>query len=225
MVWKIPPYGTINLHASLLPQYRGAAPINHVLFNGETTSGVTTFFIDENIDTGEILGQRKVSIGSGETAGELHDRLMILGADLVVDTVQRVLEGTAKPTRQQQLSSKIDSLKTAPKLQKEDLKINWSESVDKVYNKIRGLSPLPGAYTRLYEKNGKLRILKIFKTEKLLEEKNIPPGTIRFEKKKMMIACKNGMLSLKEVQLEGKKRMTIENFILGIETKNILKAE
>lgn len=225
VVWRIPAFGTINLHASLLPDYRGAAPINHVLFNGETTSGVTTFFIDDKIDTGEILEQRKVSIEPEETAGELHDRLMILGADLMVDTVQKVLDGTATPIRQQQLRPKGDPLKTAPKLRKEDLKINWSESLENVYNKIRGLSPVPGAYTRLHEKNGKFRILKVFYAEKLSEEKNNLPGTVHFGKKTMMIACKNGMVSLREVQLEGKKRMTIEDFILGIQTKNILRAE
>ena len=162
ILWKIPSKGTINLHASLLPQFRGAAPINHAIIEGKKISGVTTFLIDEKIDTGRILKQVKTEIGDTDTAGELHDRLMMTGADLVLETVQDLFFGIAHPQKQDRLISKTDALSPAPKLYKEDCKINWDQKIDRVYNLIRGLSPVPCAYSTLRFKDGSKKIVKIF---------------------------------------------------------------
>jgi methionyl-tRNA formyltransferase len=210
-VWNMPPKGTLNLHASLLPQYRGAAPINWVLINGEKESGVTTFFLKHEIDTGDILFTEKVTLTGHETAGELHDRLMHKGAGLLVKTVKGVESGRYNEHPQSQLSAGVE-LRHAPKIFKEDCLIDWNQPAENIYNKIRGLSPVPTAYTLLNDK-----VLKIFRAEYELTEHDILPGHfITDHKTYLKFAAKDGFISLTEVQLEGKKQMDIEQFLRGV---------
>jgi len=230
-VLNIPPKGTINLHASLLPQYRGAAPINWAIINGEPKTGVTTFFIKKEIDTGNILFSKTVPIADDETAGELHDKLMEAGAELLVRTVKAVESGVYEEIPQDTIiktqipKSEIEHPKSpsvparageilqyAPKIFKDDCLIDWNQPVSKVYNKIRGLSPSPTAFTSFNDK-----ILKIFKAEKQDKEPGIQPGGFLSDGKTYLkFACKDGCISLSDVQLEGKKRMGIEEFLRGI---------
>ncbi len=210
-VWNMPPKGTINLHASLLPQYRGAAPINWVLINGEKESGVTTFFLRHEIDTGNILFTEKVTLTGRETAGELHDRLMYKGAGLLVKTVKGVESGRYNEHPQSQLAEGVE-LRHAPKIFKEDCLIDWNQPAESIYNKIRGLSPIPTAYTTL---NGK--VLKIYQSAFEHTQPDIPPGNfITDGKTYLKFATPDGLVSLSEVQLEGKKQMGIEDFLRGI---------
>ncbi len=211
VVWNMPAKGTINLHASLLPQYRGAAPINWAIINGEKESGVTTFFLKQEIDTGDILFIEKVSITDDVTAGEYHDRLMNKGAGLLVKTVKAIESGRYTEQPQEQLSEGME-LKHAPKIFKDDCRIDWQQPVDKIYNLIRGLSPYPAAFTEL---NGK--ILKIFHTQKESGAHEVQPGHyITDNKTYLKFACPDGFISLTDVQLEGKKRMGIEEFLRGV---------
>ena len=211
VVWAMPAKGTLNLHASLLPQYRGAAPINWVLINGEKESGVTTFFLKHEIDTGDVLFTEKITLTGHESAGELHDRLMYKGAGLLVKTVKAVESGRYHEHPQVQLLTGEES-KHAPKIFKEDCLIDWHQSAASIYNKIRGLSPIPTAYTDL---NGKL--LKIYASELLTEAPSIPPGSFLTDNKTFLkFAAQDGFINLKDVQLEGKKRMTIEDFLRGV---------
>ncbi|WP_432708487.1 methionyl-tRNA formyltransferase [Pedobacter sp.] len=208
VVWSMPPKGTINLHGSLLPQYRGAAPINHAIINGEKESGVTTFFLKQEIDTGDIIDSRKVSIADDDTAGDLHDKLMAVGADLLVDTVKAIETGNYQEIPQD-LSAEI---KHAPKIFKDFCKIDWNQPVDVVYNLVRGLSPYPTAFTTLNGKN-----LKIFKAEAEHKEPGIAAGGFLTDGKTYLkFATKDGFLKLTDVQYEGKKRMTVEEFLRGI---------
>ncbi|WP_199269672.1 methionyl-tRNA formyltransferase [Mucilaginibacter lacusdianchii] len=210
-VWNMPSKGTINLHASLLPQYRGAAPINWAIINGEPESGVTTFFLKHEIDTGDILFVEKVSIADDVTAGEYHDRLMAKGAGLLVKTVKAIESGRYTEQPQEQLIEGQE-LKHAPKIFKDDCKINWNQPIDKVYNLIRGLSPYPTAFTEL---NGK--VLKVFKAEKEYASPEAETGTFVTDNKTFLkFVCDNGYISLTDVQLEGKKRMGIEEFLRGV---------
>lgn len=210
-VWTMPAKGTINLHASLLPQYRGAAPINWVLINGEKESGVTTFFLKHEIDTGDVLFTEKITLTGHESAGDLHDRLMNKGAGLLVKTVKAVESGRYNEHPQVQLLTG-EELKHAPKIFKEDCQIDWLQPAEAIYNKIRGLSPIPTAFTDL---NGK--ILKIYASELLIDEPAIQPGGFLTDGKTFLkFAAKGGFISLKDVQLEGKKRMGIEDFLRGI---------
>jgi len=210
-VWNMPPKGTINLHASLLPQYRGAAPINWVLINGEIESGVTTFFLRHEIDTGNILFTEKVTLTGSETAGELHDRLMYKGAGLLVKTVKGVESGRYNEHPQSQLAEGVE-LRLAPKLFKEDCVIDWKQQAEAIYNKIRGLSPVPTAYTTL---NGKT--LKIYRSEFERAEPGVTPGNfITDGKTYLKYATPDGFVSLTDVQLEGKKQMGIEQFLRGV---------
>ena len=209
-VWNMPLRGTINLHASLLPQYRGAAPINWAIINGEAESGVTTFFLRHEIDTGNILFTEKVTLTGHETAGELHDRLTYKGAGLLVKTVKGIESGRYSIHSQDLLVAGME-LKYAPKIHKEDCLIDWNQPAEKLYNKIRGLSPLPTAYTTI---NGKT--LKIFASEYEITKTNVKPGTLSTDNKTYLkFAAKDGFISLKDVQLEGKKRMDIEQFLRG----------
>ena len=210
-VWTMPAKGTINLHASLLPQYRGAAPINWAIINGEKESGVTTFFLKHEIDTGDVLFTEKITLTGTETAGDLHDRLMNKGAGLLVKTVKAVESGRYHEHPQVQLLTG-EELKHAPKIFKEDCKIDWLQPAEAVYNKIRGLSPIPTAYTDL---NGKL--LKIYASELLIDEPAIQPGGFLTDGKTFLkFAAKGGFISVKDIQLEGKKRMGIEDFLRGV---------
>ncbi len=211
VVWNMPPRGTINLHASLLPQYRGAAPINWVLINGEKESGVTTFFLRHDIDTGNILFTEKVTLTGRETAGELHDRLMYKGAGLLVKTVKGVESGRYNEHPQSQLAEGVE-LRHAPKIFKEDCEIDWTQPAEAIYNKIRGMSPIPTAYTSF---NGK--ILKIYRSEFEHDQPDVEPGKFVTDGKAFLkFAAPDGFVNVTEVQLEGKKQMGIEEFLRGI---------
>jgi methionyl-tRNA formyltransferase len=211
VVWHMPPIGTINLHASLLPQYRGAAPINWVLINGEKESGVTTFFLKHEIDTGHILFTEKITLTGNETAGELHDRLMDKGAGLLVKTVKAVESGRYTENPQEHLTVGVE-LKHAPKIFKEDCNINWDQPAEKVYNFIRGLSPYPTAYTTLNDK-----ILKVFNAEYELAETGDQPGEFFSDNRTFLkVSATDGFIHLTDVQMEGKKRMGIQEFLRGV---------
>lgn len=215
-VWSIPSMGTFNLHASLLPHYRGAAPINHVLMNGEKETGVTTFFIDEQIDTGKILLQESITIGAEETAGELHDKLMDLGATLVLETLIQLSAGTLDARSQDQYMDPDSILKNAPKIFKEDCRIDWNFSGEKVFNQIRGLSPYPGAFTMLERKGGKALQCKIFKASYEAVPHQNAPGTISTDgKRSFEVAVRDGLIHVHSIQMEGKRRMDIKDFLLG----------
>ena len=211
MVWEIPEYGTFNLHASLLPNYRGAAPINWAIINGETETGVTTFFIDDKIDTGEMILQERVSITEDDSAGTLHDRLMSKGADLVLKTVRQISSGKVKRTKQD-----LDAnLKSAPKIHKETCRIDWNKSLEQVYNHIRGLSPYPASWTTL-KYNGEEIFLKIFDVVKQEEKHNHKNGLIIFDKKEMKVAVNGGYVNLLQIQLPGKRKMEIRDVLNGL---------
>jgi len=208
VVWDMPVKGTINLHASLLPNYRGAAPINHAIINGETESGVTTFFLKHEIDTGDVIFSEKVAIAGDDSAGDLHDHLMAAGAGLLVKTVKAIAEDNYK--EQPQLSS--DELKHAPKIFKEFCKVDWNQPVKTIYNLIRGLSPYPTAFTEL---NGKT--IKIFKTHYEETTPGTTPGTYVTDGKTFLkFAAKDGFISVLDVQYEGKKRMMVDEFLRGM---------
>lgn len=211
VVWNMPSSGTINLHASLLPQYRGAAPINWVLINGEKESGVTTFFLKQEIDTGDILFTEKVTLTGRETAGDLHDRLMAKGAGLLVKTVKAVESGRYTENPQEHLIEGME-LRHAPKIFKEDCNINWNQSAEIIYNFIRGLSPYPTAFTTLNDK-----ILKVFGAEYELAESNEQPGEFFSDNRTFLkVSVTDGFVHLTDVQLEGKKRMGIQEFLRGV---------
>ena len=212
VVWNMPPMGTINLHGSLLPQYRGAAPINWAIINGEKETGVTTFKLQQEIDTGNILLQQKITIGDEENAGELHDRMKEIGADLLLQTINELVNKNLKETEQPQTSSLNNhSLRHAPKIFTETCEIKWEKSVDEVYNLIRGLSPYPTAFTFLKGKK-----LKIFNAQKEITNIKENPGELITDSKTYLkFACNNGYISLKELQLEGKKKMYVEDFLRG----------
>jgi methionyl-tRNA formyltransferase len=211
VVWDMPPKGTVNLHASLLPQYRGAAPINWVLINGEKETGVTTFLLQHEIDTGNVLFTEKITLTGHESAGELHDRLMNKGAGLLVKTVKAIESGRYNAHPQEHLAGDAD-LKHAPKLTKETCAINWMQSATDIYNLIRGLSPLPCAFTTL---NGK--VFKIFAAEYQETEPGIQPGGFLTDNKTYLkFATPTGFICPTDVQMEGKKRMSIEEFLRGV---------
>ncbi|HZI53652.1 MAG TPA: methionyl-tRNA formyltransferase [Chitinophagaceae bacterium] len=229
-IWSMPRMGTINLHGSLLPQYRGAAPINWAVINGEKETGVTTFKLKHEIDTGNILLQESFSIGENETAGEVHDKMKEIGAQLLVKTVKGLAEGTLIETPQSSIVNSEWSienpqspdthspltihhslLKHAPKIFTETCKIDFSKSVEEVHNLIRGLAPFPGAFAYL---NGKT--LKIFRSEKEIGIPKSSPGQFETDKKTFLkFACANGYIHVKELQLEGKKKMNVEDFLRG----------
>jgi len=210
IVWTMPIRGTVNLHASLLPQYRGAAPINWVLINGEKESGVTTFFLKHDIDTGNLLFTEKITLTGHETAGELHDRLMNKGAGLLVKTVKGIESGRYSVYPQAELIEGTE-LKHAPKLSKDSGNIDWNQSAQSVYNLIRGLSPTPAAYTKL---NGKT--FRIFRGDLQEIPPGIQPGSFLTDSKTYLkFAANDGFISVTSVQLEGKKRMDIEDFLRG----------
>lgn len=214
IVWNMPPLGTINLHASLLPQYRGAAPINWAIINGEKQTGVTTFKLQHQIDTGNILLQEKIPVADDETAGSLHDKMMYTGAQLLLQTIRQIENGTIQEMVQPSTAD-LSVLKSAPKIFNETCEINWNQPVDKIYNLIRGLSPYPTAFTYLDEKK-----LKIFSSEKEKTNESNEPGKILTDHKTFLKFCAtDGYISLKEIQLEGKKRMNIQDFLRGYRRK------
>lgn len=208
VIWQMPKKGTINLHGSLLPQYRGAAPINHVIINGEKETGVTTFFLKQEIDTGDIIFSDTIEIEDHETAGSLHDKLMVLGANLLVKTVKAIEANDYNEVPQPH----SEDLKSAPKIFKDFAKIDWNQANQTVYNHIRGLSPYPTAYTFLNDK-----ILKVFSTELEDKEPGISAGAFLTDGKTYLkFATKDGFIKVTEVQFEGKKRMLIEEFLRGM---------
>jgi len=216
VVWSMPPKGTFNLHASLLPQYRGAAPINRAIMNGEKETGVTTFFIEKDIDTGKILFSEKTPIAENETAGELHDRLMKIGGELVVKSLAAIESGNYKETSQQELLEMGTLLKSAPKIFKDDCRIDWNKNVEEVYNHIRGLSPYPAAFTAFVSPEGELYSVKIYHCLMQAKEHSLNPGTIETDNRSYInIAAKGGLISITELQLSGKKKMSVKDFLLG----------
>jgi len=216
-VWSLPPLGTFNLHASLLPQYRGAAPINWVLINGETETGVTTFFIDEKIDTGNIIFRETIAIHPEETAGELHDTLMVAGAGLVVKTVKAIESGNVPALPQNEIQDPDSkSLKMAPKIHKEDCRINWDSEALTVYNFIRGMSPHPGSHTELISSDGSSFYLKVFRVQQEIMPHSLKPGTIACDGKTYLkVAVRNGFIHLCDLQPAGRKAMNSLDFLKG----------
>jgi methionyl-tRNA formyltransferase len=214
IVWNMPPMGTINLHASLLPQYRGAAPINWAIINGEKQTGVTTFKLKHEIDTGNILLQEKIDISEKETAGSLHDKMMETGAELLLKTLDKLENGKLEEIAQHSTffqHSTLATLHHAPKIFTDTCEINWNKNTDEIYNLIRGLSPYPAAFTFLREKK-----LKIFSAEKEINAELNEPGKIITDQKSFLkFSTNDGYISLKEIQLEGKKKMKIEDFLRG----------
>ncbi|NEU08202.1 methionyl-tRNA formyltransferase [Flavihumibacter sp. R14] len=210
IVWNMPPKGTINLHGSLLPQYRGAAPINWAIINGETQTGVTTFFLKHEIDTGDILFSEPVNIAPDETAGNIHDKLMEVGAELLVKTVHSIETGEYQETPQNAIEGSV--LKHAPKLFKDDCQIRWDMPAKKIYDLIRGLSPYPTAFSHINNKT-----FKIFKAEIKEAASAIKPGKYESDGKTFLrFGCIDGTISVTDVQLEGKKRMKIDEFLRGV---------
>lgn len=217
VVWNMPKKGTINVHASLLPQYRGAAPINHAILNGEKETGVTTFLLNHQIDTGNILLSKKIEISKTDDAGTLHDKLMHLGAHLLIETVDLLSANNITPTPQESLIDN-ENLKPAPKIFRNDCKIDWTKDSETIYNHIRGLSPYPGAFTELDNKT-----LKIFKSKKGDETLKHQPGQLVTDGKSFIkIAAQDNYLYLLELQLQGKKKMNTEDFLRGNTIENCL---
>ncbi len=216
VVWAMPKNGTINLHGSLLPQYRGAAPINWAVINGEKESGVTTFFLNDTIDTGAIILQEKVKLSDTTTAGELHDSLMDLGKKVVLDTVYRIQTNNINLLYQEDLL--VKAMKAAPKIFKETCRIDWKENVDNIYNKIRGLSPYPAAWTNLQKDNQEI-LMKIYASEK--SEEKIEVGKIVSDQKNiLLIGCGNGAIKVTQLQLAGKNKMLVSDFLKGYNVSN-----
>jgi methionyl-tRNA formyltransferase len=223
VVWKIPAIGTINLHASLLPNYRGAAPINHAIINGETVTGVTTFFIDEKIDTGNILLWEEVRIFPFENAGDLHDRLMKHGARLVIKTIAEIDENSIKPIPQSGLLVSGESIRQAPKIHPEDCIIDWNNDTVKINNFIRGLAPYPGARS-FFKNNSSTHSFKLFESQPEIEKHNLIPGEMVSDGKHFIrVACKDGFISIVCLQLEGKKRMNTVEFLRGFRITDFAK--
>ncbi len=210
-VWQMPRLGTFNLHAALLPKYRGAAPINRAVMNGDTETGVTTFFLKHEIDTGDMIMQRKIEILPNENVGDVHDKLMHLGAEMVVETVNSIIDGTLTTTPQPE-----GEFTPAPKIFKEDCKIDWTKTALEVHNHVRGLSPYPAAWTVIVEQTGRPLECKIFTTMPTdTDTLNTPIGTIKIDGKRMLVACSDKWLEILELQPAGKKRMAADAFLLG----------
>ena len=214
VVWNMPPMGTFNLHASLLPKYRGAAPINWAVMNGDTETGVTTFFLKHEIDTGDIIQQRSIPIGKTDNVGVIHDRLMMLGADMVIETVDAILAGEVKPVPQDELCNQGIEATPAPKIFKDTCRVDWTAPAEKVYNHIRGLSPYPAAWTEI-EKDGEVYSFKIFETAEPNKNIHLAPGEIMHDKHRLVVGCADGALEIISMQLSGKKRMTPDEFMRG----------
>jgi methionyl-tRNA formyltransferase len=211
VVWEMPSLGTFNLHASLLPNYRGAAPINWAIINGETKTGVTTFFIDDKIDTGAMILSTETAISETENAGQLHDRLMHLGCETVIETLKVIESGKAVTT----IQNDSPDIKTAYKLNKENCKIDWSKSIAEIYNLIRGLSPYPAAWCFFSDKGEEWNV-KIYEAKAILEEHNDTIGSLICTKKEMKVAVNKGYIQIVSLQFPGKKKMTTNELLNGI---------
>ena len=225
VVWAMPEYGTFNVHAALLPQYRGAAPINWAVINGETRTGVTTFFLDHDIDTGRIIMQLPFDIPDDADVEYVYDGLMHLGADICLQTLERIITADGYPETVAQDDSSLftlhSSLHPAPKIFKETCEIDWSKTAKQVYDFIRGLSPYPGAWTTLVAPDGKETVLKIFKTRKTGKPTTAGKGSVTVEGKSLLVAAGDEWLSMEELQLAGKKRMPVRDFLNGMKDMDI----
>lgn len=216
VVWNMPRFGTFNLHASLLPQYRGAAPINWAVINGDKETGITTFFLKHEIDTGKVIQQVRIPIEDTDNVEIVHDKLMMLGADLVTETVDAIIDGTVKAIPQEDMVAATEELRAAPKIFKETCRIDWKKSVKQIYDFVRGLSPYPAAWTELCSDNGVRQVLKIYHTEKVYAKHLLKVGSIDTDQKSYFrIAVKDGFLNILQLQLAGKKRMNVEDFLRG----------
>ena len=219
VVWQMPPLGTFNLHASLLPRYRGAAPINWAVINGDTETGVTTFFLKHEIDTGDVIQQRSCPIARHDNVEDVHDRLMAMGADMVLETVDAIIAGTVKPIPQDQLLTAGQQATPAPKIFKDTCRIDWNRPAEALYNHIRGLSPYPAAWTTLTDRQGnEVTTLKIFATSEpqpMGAGEQPAPGTIQADRKRLRVACADGWLEVLSLQQSGKKRMDTDAFLRG----------
>jgi methionyl-tRNA formyltransferase len=209
IVWSMPKLGTFNLHASLLPDYRGAAPINWAIINGETKTGVSTFFINEKIDTGAIILQKNVEISTTCSAGELHDKLMKIGSELVIETIELIQSNNYNA-----LEQLTGNQKPAPKLNKDNCKVVWTGSINDLYNQIRGLSPYPGAWSFL-QNNNEIIEIKIYKSKKIFESHSFQPGKVIFSKKEIKVAVKEGYINILELKLPGKRKMDAKSLLNG----------
>ena len=216
VVWNMPRLGTFNLHASLLPQYRGAAPINWAVINGDTETGITTFFLKHEIDTGEVIQQVRVPIADTDNVEVVHDKLMMLGGKLVLETVDAILNGTVKPIPQEEMAV-VGELRPAPKIFKETCRIDWNQPVKKIYDFIRGLSPYPAAWSELIaSEKAESVVVKIFESEKVYESHQLAAGTIVTDGKKFMkVAVSDGFVSILSLQLPGKKRLKTDELLRG----------
>ena len=215
VVWNMPRLGTFNLHASLLPQYRGAAPINWAVINGEKRTGVTTFFLTHEIDTGKIILQREIAIGDNDCVGDIHDQLMLIGAELVTETVDLILQDKAETHEQKNFYSSESELKPAPKIFKDTCKIDWNRDCTSLHNFIRGLSPYPAAWSTLIDPDGNELPVKIFSSEKVEQKHTNAIGALRIDKKTIDVAVSNGYIRILSLQIPGKKRLTTEEFLRG----------
>lgn len=215
VVWNMPRLGTFNLHASLLPQYRGAAPINWPVIYGDTETGITTFFLKHEIDTGEVIQQVRVPIADTDNVGIVHDKLMLLGGRLVVETVDAILNDAVKPIPQEEMAV-VGELRLAPKIFKDTCKIDWNWPVKRIYDFIRGLSPYPAAWSELTDASGETVVMKIFETEKIQEPHQLFPGTIVTDGKHYLrVAAADGFIGILALQLPGKKRLKTEELLRG----------
>ncbi|MBQ6203100.1 MAG: methionyl-tRNA formyltransferase [Prevotella sp.] len=217
VVWAMPRFGTFNVHAALLPQYRGAAPINWAVINGEKRTGVTTFFLDHDIDTGRIIMQKPFDIKDDYNVENVYDGLMALGAEIALETIDKILEGDGHVDSlpQEEMIAETDVLHLAPKIFKETCEINWNQSAKSVYDFVRGLSPYPGAWTTLTVSGGKQTVLKVFETAKTGKVAEHKPGVLVQNKNRLFVSTGDGLLELKEIQLAGKKRMKAADFLNG----------
>ena len=215
VVWNMPRLGTFNLHASLLPQYRGAAPINWAVINGDAETGITTFFLKHEIDTGEVIQQVRVPIADTDDVGVVHDKLMLLGGKLVVETVDAILAGTVKSIPQEEMAV-VGGLRPAPKIFKETCRIDWNLPVKRIYDFVRGLSPYPAAWTELVQPGGETVVVKVFETEKIEEPHQLIPGTLLTDGKSFLrVAAANGFIGIRSLQLPGKKRLKTDELLRG----------
>ena len=215
VVWNMPRLGTFNLHASLLPQYRGAAPINWAVINGDTETGITTFFLKHEIDTGEVIQQVRVPIADTDNVEVVHDKLMKLGGQLVVETVDAILNGTVKSIPQEEMAV-VGELRSAPKIFKETCRIDWNKPVKQIYDFIRGLSPYPAAWSELVNPQGETVVVKVFDSEKMHEPHQLLPGTIVTDgKTSLKVAAADGFVSIRSLQLPGKKRLKTDELLRG----------
>ena len=224
VVWAMPRFGTFNLHAALLPQYRGAAPINWAIINGDTETGVTTFFLDHDIDTGRVIHRRSVPIADTDTAEDVHDRLMHLGADLVCATIDDIIADRVTPIPQDQLTTD-GPLRPAPKLFKDNCRITWTDGTKRCYDFIRGLSPYPAAWTTLVDEGGKAVVMKIYVAHKDFSPVAEAPGTVLVADGEMRIVLADGTLVIDSLQMAGKKRMATADFLRGFHPQGLLHVE